>query len=38
VFNFSMAELLPYLDAHRHEQITTLGIDGLDLVSYPLDS
>ncbi|MBV8575927.1 MAG: amidohydrolase [Acetobacteraceae bacterium] len=30
-----MAELLPYLDAHWREQITTRGIDGLDLVSYP---
>ena len=31
----AMAELLPYLDAHWREQITTRGIDELDLVSCP---
>jgi len=27
--------LLPYLDAHWHEQVTSRGIDGMDLASYP---
>ena len=30
-----MAALLPYLDAHWCEQVTTRGIDGLELASYP---
>jgi predicted TIM-barrel fold metal-dependent hydrolase len=30
-----MAALLPYLDDHWREQVTTRGIDGLDLASYP---
>ena len=29
------ATLLPYLDAHWQEQVTSRGIDGLDLTSYP---
>ena len=27
--------LLPYLDDHWKEQVTSRGIDGLDLMSYP---
>ena len=27
--------LLPYLDDHWKEQVTSRGIDGLDLTSYP---
>ncbi len=30
----SSAALLPYLDDHWQEQVTTRGIDGLDLQSY----
>ncbi len=29
------ASLLPYLDEHWKEQVTSQGIDGLDLTSYP---
>ena len=30
-----IAALLPYLDDYWREQISTRGIDGLDLASYP---
>jgi predicted TIM-barrel fold metal-dependent hydrolase len=31
------AALLPYLDNHWREQVTSRGIDGMDLNSYPLN-